>query len=254
MVAVDIHAEANAPSGLIIDALTLEGGPHLARRLLSWEDVELEISDRRSASPMDEPMRASIFSWRDSRASQLWSISAGAKLANFGPYEPGEKKAEPALISRVSEVCAQNGCSLVVELHEQHLAAELRAWQRLAAAVGPRLELRVLKPVRPAQGTTPLERGRLPPALIQSVVRLIYGRFRTCYEAGLAKNPTLEGKVMVRFVIERDGVVKNARDDGSDIPDTAVRDCVVHEFVGLKFPEPEIGIVTVVYPIMLSPG
>jgi len=30
--------------------------------------------------------------------------------------------------------------------------------------------------------------------------------------------------------------------------------CVVTAFYGLEFPEPDGGIVTVVYPIMLSPG
>jgi hypothetical protein len=71
---------------------------------------------------------------------------------------------------------------------------------------------------------------------------------------GLGRDPKLEGRVSVRFIIERDGTVKDSSDGGSDIADTAVRDCVVHEFVGFKFPAPETGIVPVVYPIMLAPG
>jgi len=39
-----------------------------------------------------------------------------------------------------------------------------------------------------------------------------------------------------------------------DIPDGGVVSCVVRAFYGLNFPQPEGGIVTVVYPIMLSPG
>lgn len=61
--------------------------------------------------------------------------------------------------------------------------------------------------------------GRLPPELIQSVVREHYGVFRRCYEAALAHNPVLKGRVSARFVIDRDGKVTNVGDAGSDLPD-----------------------------------
>jgi pSer/pThr/pTyr-binding forkhead associated (FHA) protein len=96
--------------------------------------------------------------------------------------------------------------------------------------------------------------GRLPPEVIQRIVRQNYGRFRMCYEQGLARNPNLEGRVSARFVIGRDGAVSNASNGGSDLPDSGVVSCVVSAFYGLSFPQPEGGIVTVVYPIMLSPG
>jgi pSer/pThr/pTyr-binding forkhead associated (FHA) protein len=96
--------------------------------------------------------------------------------------------------------------------------------------------------------------GRLPPEVIQRIVRQNYGRFRMCYEQGLAKNPNLEGRVTVRFVIGRDGSVSNVANGGSDIPDSAVVQCVIRNYYGLSFPQPEGGIVTVVYPIMFSPG
>ncbi|HEY2406373.1 MAG TPA: AgmX/PglI C-terminal domain-containing protein [Polyangiaceae bacterium] len=96
--------------------------------------------------------------------------------------------------------------------------------------------------------------GRLPPEVIQRIVRQNFGRFRMCYEQGLARNPNLEGRVQARFVIGRDGAVSNASNGGSDLPDSGVVSCVVSAFYGLSFPQPEGGIVTVVYPIMLSPG
>jgi pSer/pThr/pTyr-binding forkhead associated (FHA) protein len=96
--------------------------------------------------------------------------------------------------------------------------------------------------------------GRLPPEVIQRIVRQNYGRFRMCYEQGLARNPNLEGRVQVRFVIGRDGSVSNVGNGGSDIPDSAVVQCVIRNYYGLSFPQPEGGIVTVVYPIMFSPG
>ncbi|MCC6214785.1 MAG: AgmX/PglI C-terminal domain-containing protein [Polyangiaceae bacterium] len=96
--------------------------------------------------------------------------------------------------------------------------------------------------------------GRLPPEVIQRIVRQNYGRFRMCYEQGLSRNPNLEGRVSVRFVIGRDGSVSNVSNGGSDIPDSGVVGCVVRAYYGLSFPQPEGGIVTVVYPIMFSPG
>jgi hypothetical protein len=95
--------------------------------------------------------------------------------------------------------------------------------------------------------------GRLPAEVIQRIVRLNSGRYINCYQAALRTNPSLEGRVTVRFVIGRDGSVQVASDGGSDIPDTGVRQCVVSSFTNLSFPQPEGGLVTVVYPIMFSP-
>lgn len=96
--------------------------------------------------------------------------------------------------------------------------------------------------------------GRLPPEVIQRIVRQNYGRFRMCYEQGLARNPNLEGRVQVRFVINREGMVSNAQNGGSDLPDSAVTSCVISAYFGLSFPQPEGGIVTVTYPILFQPG
>lgn len=96
--------------------------------------------------------------------------------------------------------------------------------------------------------------GRLPPEVIQRVVRQNFGRFRQCYEDGLRRNPTLEGRVAVRFVIGRDGAVSNAGNGGSDLADSGVVSCVIGAYYGLSFPPPEDGIVKVVYPILFTPG
>ncbi len=96
--------------------------------------------------------------------------------------------------------------------------------------------------------------GRLPPEVIQRVIRQNFGRFRMCYENGLKSNPNLQGRVAVRFVIGRDGSVGTAANGGSDLPDSGVVGCVVHAFYGISFPQPEDGIVTVTYPIMFTPG
>jgi len=109
------------------------------------------------------------------------------------------------------------------------------------------------RPPRVRMGATTVN-GRLPPEVIQRIVRQNYGRFRLCYENGLRNNPNLQGRVSVRFVIGRDGSVSNVGNAGSDLPDPGVVSCVTRAYYGLSFPQPEGGIVTVVYPIMFSPG
>lgn len=96
--------------------------------------------------------------------------------------------------------------------------------------------------------------GRLPPEVIQRIVRQNFGRFRLCYESGLRANPGLSGRVVTKFVIGRDGAVAQAQDAGSDIASQEVVSCVVRSFNNLSFPQPEGGIATVTYPIALSPG
>lgn len=94
--------------------------------------------------------------------------------------------------------------------------------------------------------------GRLPPETIQRVVRLNTGVFQACYNAGLRRDPRLAGRVVVKFIIQRDGTVERAIDGGSEITDKVAIDCVVQAFRRLVFPVPEGGIVTVVYPFLFS--
>lgn len=96
--------------------------------------------------------------------------------------------------------------------------------------------------------------GRLPAEVIQRIVRQNFGRFRLCYEAGLRNNPALSGRVVTKFVIGRDGAVAQASDAGSDLASQDVVSCVVRSFNNLSFPQPEGGVTTVVYPIVLTPG
>ena len=104
----------------------------------------------------------------------------------------------------------------------------------------------------PAQTTNNV--GRLPPEVIQTVVRQSFGAFRACYERGQKVNTGLRGTVAVSFVIARDGSVQSASDHGSTLPDASVVQCVVAGFSSLAFPPPQGGYVTVVYPIEFAPG
>lgn len=107
------------------------------------------------------------------------------------------------------------------------------------------------KPPSIRQGATSVN-GRLPPEVVQRILRGHFGVFRKCYEAALQRAPKTEGRVTVKIVIGRDGKVSSAADGGSDVGDTQMVACVVEEVAKAAFPQPEGGIVTVVYPVVFQ--
>lgn len=135
--------------------------------------------------------------------------------------------------------CVSSGCG----------GGELGAFS--SARLSPRHQVAGVR-MRPAGDTT--LSGRLPPEIIQRVIRQNFGRMRACYEPALRTNPNLQGRVAVKFVIGRDGSVGSVSNGGSDLPDSGVVSCVVRAFYGISFPQPDQGIVTVTYPIMFSPA
>ena len=112
----------------------------------------------------------------------------------------------------------------------------------------------------PGDGGTVVS-GRLPPEVIQRIVRKNYGQFRKCYQDGMKQEPNLQLRVVVRFVIGRDGTTTNVvhshsgiQPSGADSVAAGVGSCVTGAFKGLKFPQPEGGIVTVAYPVHFTPS
>lgn len=104
-------------------------------------------------------------------------------------------------------------------------------------------------------GTTTIN-GRIDPTILQRIIRQNFGRFRFCYEGALKGNPSLSGRISVRFIIDaRGGVSSVSSSGGTDLPDPNVVRCVTSAFYSLSFPESVDGkgIITVVYPIVFSP-
>jgi tetratricopeptide (TPR) repeat protein len=107
---------------------------------------------------------------------------------------------------------------------------------------------------RASQGKV-LTGGRIAPEEIQRVVRANFDRLRDCYEDGLRKNCTLHGRIVTEFAVGLDGRVLFAADEGSsDLPDPDVVACAVRQFEAMRFPAPEGGPITIVYPIEFQPG
>jgi hypothetical protein len=95
--------------------------------------------------------------------------------------------------------------------------------------------------------------GRLPPETVSRIVHQNVGRFRFCYEQGLAKNAALDGSVAARFVIQYDGSIASVANAGSIIPDASVVRCVLNSFYSLSFPPSDDGSgAAVVVPIHFS--
>ena len=96
--------------------------------------------------------------------------------------------------------------------------------------------------------------GTLDPLVILNVMRARYPILRRCYEAALTDQPDLGGLVQARLIIGEDGAVSQVHPECTNMPDPSVVQCMVTEFETVHFPEPEGGTITVVYPIVFTPG
>lgn len=96
--------------------------------------------------------------------------------------------------------------------------------------------------------------GRLPPEVVQRIVRQNFGRFRQCYEGALATRPHLEGRAVVRFQIGKGGAVEGPVRLAPAFVDRALNECIKQAFLSLSFPTPEGGNVLVSYPLLLGDG
>jgi hypothetical protein len=105
----------------------------------------------------------------------------------------------------------------------------------------------------PPPGGATAVAGRLAPEEIRRVIRASSGKFRRCYEEGLRKDPSLQGRFLVSFTIQADGSVSGIESD-TDLPDKATISCMTGAFSRLRFPRPQGGTVMVRYPLALTPA
>lgn len=104
-------------------------------------------------------------------------------------------------------------------------------------------------------GGDPIILGALDKSLIDPVVKRHMNQIRYCYQRGLTSNPGLGGKIVVKFVISKDGSVSKASTKSSTMGNKSVEGCINSRFQRFKFPEPKGGgIVIVSYPFVFQPG
>ncbi len=96
--------------------------------------------------------------------------------------------------------------------------------------------------------------GHLARAEIQRVVRENYGGVKECYAKGMKRSPTLAGKLVVQFFIDADGSVVDVAEveDKGDFPDKETTSCILEAFRKIRFPAPDGGKLSVLYPLILQ--
>ena len=94
----------------------------------------------------------------------------------------------------------------------------------------------------------------ISPEFIRRVVREHLGEILACYEESVRRRPDLAGRVVVRWVIGRDGRVTGATIIQSTLGDTAVEQCIATKIASWTFPETAAGAITVNYPFVLGTG
>lgn len=104
--------------------------------------------------------------------------------------------------------------------------------------------------VRQASATV---KGAMDKDIIRRIVRAHINEIRLCFNQGLAKDPTLEGRVTIQFTIGPDGTVPVAVVQDSNLTDPKVAQCMAKAVKRWKFPKPDGGgNVVVTYPFVLT--
>jgi hypothetical protein len=96
--------------------------------------------------------------------------------------------------------------------------------------------------------------GAIDKELIRRVIQEHASQIRYCYEQELQRDPKLEGKVVIRWIINADGHVSNAQVDGggTTLANDGVHRCMMDRIQSWEFPKPKGGgIAVITYPWIL---
>jgi hypothetical protein len=95
--------------------------------------------------------------------------------------------------------------------------------------------------------------GTIDANRVASIIRGQLGGIKSCYERALRNNPTLAGRLEVRFTIGTTGRVTSSSSSGlAAAPE--VGQCVAQRIRGLVFPQPTDGSVDFSFPFTFAPG
>jgi outer membrane biosynthesis protein TonB len=121
------------------------------------------------------------------------------------------------------------------------------------ATEGPGAERQIKGTVKKKNPTAAGGSGMLEPGEVAGVVNRRIGAIKGCYEQALKRDPTLQGKITIRFTISGSGKVSDAKCIVNELP-PAVCSCVQDSFLRFRFPPPEGGAVTFEYPFLFTPA
>jgi len=94
--------------------------------------------------------------------------------------------------------------------------------------------------------------GELDPALVSKEVRARIGAVKACYERALKRNPSLSGKVKVRWTITAAGTVSGVDIADDSMGDSEVSSCIKQLVARWRFPAPAGGSVEVEFPFVFT--
>jgi hypothetical protein len=101
---------------------------------------------------------------------------------------------------------------------------------------------------------TPQVSGYLSAEQINRVVKANQAALRYCYESEVQRQRGLKGKVMIQWRVDRAGLVPTARVASSTLNNSSVEGCIVRQVRKWKFPKPDGGEVSVMYPFIFGVG
>ena len=97
--------------------------------------------------------------------------------------------------------------------------------------------------------------GAIDPASVRAVLARQRRAFQYCYQRELVKDPSLEGRVVLKFVIHPTGDVSKSTVKSSTLDNAQVENCLSQRVLRLRFPEPEGGGIAVVsFPLSFAPS
>lgn len=96
--------------------------------------------------------------------------------------------------------------------------------------------------------------GQIDSASVAQIVRGSGAAVKRCYDKALLVNPTLKGKVSVTIMINSSGRVDAADISEDTVGDPSVGACIKGVVSRLRFPKPDGGAVSVVFPFVFAPS
>jgi hypothetical protein len=94
--------------------------------------------------------------------------------------------------------------------------------------------------------------GQLDPNIIVKEVRARMGAIKACYERALKRNPSLSGKIAMRWTITPAGTVSGVDVDQDTMNDSDVSSCIKSQISHWRFPAPAGGSVEVQFPFLFQ--
>ena len=114
-------------------------------------------------------------------------------------------------------------------------------------SVGPERRVNAIVRTEP-----PAVDGQLDPSIVAKEVRGRMAAIKGCYERSLKRNPSLSGKIVVRWTITAAGTVQGVEIDSDTIGDTEIVSCMKGLIARWRFAAPSGGSVEVSFPFLFS--